>query len=65
MINRRGFSIFFMFLVIMLILFASLFAHSQEILSIGRMQSFYLKKTATIVPMPQQIALPEQPDAGE
>ncbi|MDD3146562.1 MAG: hypothetical protein PHD82_04615 [Candidatus Riflebacteria bacterium] len=56
--KRRGFSIFFIFLVIMLILFASFFSQTVEMYSIGRRQTFYLQKNAVIQPIP---VLPEVP----
>ena len=55
--NRKGFAVFLMFLVIMLVLFAGFFARSLEILSVGRIQKSYLHKNASIiqVPIPESI----------
>ncbi|HNW12976.1 MAG TPA: hypothetical protein PKI71_16565 [Candidatus Rifleibacterium sp.] len=49
--NRRGFTIFLFFLVIMIVLFGAFFAQTSEIISIGRQQSFYLKKYTSLSPV--------------
>ncbi len=49
------------FLVIMILLFASFFSQSYEMHSIGRKQKFYLQKNATVLPLPvsQELVIPE------
>lgn len=44
--NKRGFSIFLMFLVIMLVMFAGFFSRAYEMSSIGRLQRFYFDKNS-------------------
>lgn len=56
--NRRGFTIFFLFLVIMVVLFGAFFAQTREILHIGRLQSFYLKKYASLSPVAAEASAP-------
>ncbi len=60
--NRRGFSIFFLFLVIMVVLFGAFFAQTREIINIGRLQSFYLKKYATLSPVAAEVPVPLSED---
>ncbi len=60
--NRRGFTIFFLFLVIMVVLFGAFFAQTREIISIGRLQSFYLKKYASLSPVVAEIQVPLSED---
>ncbi len=53
--SRRGFTVFFLFLVIMIILFGAFFSQTREIIHIGRLQSFYLKKYASLSPVVAEI----------
>lgn len=53
--NRRGFTIFLFFLVIMIVLFGVFFAQTSEIISIGRQQSFYLKKYTSLSPVVAEV----------
>lgn len=63
MIKKKGFAVFFIFLVIMLILFASFFSQSIEMLSIGRMQSKYLAKICKVTPRLGEVFLEMTQDA--
>ncbi|GAB1352550.1 MAG TPA: hypothetical protein PLK28_03885 [Candidatus Rifleibacterium sp.] len=56
--NRRGFTIFFLFLVIMVVLFGAFFAQTSEMISVGRLQSFYLKKYASLSPVVAEVSVP-------
>lgn len=65
MTNRRGFAVFFIFLVIILLLFSSFFSQSFEMLNIGRMQSRYLARICTITPSQGEVPLTVIQDGEE
>lgn len=48
--SRRGFTVFLMFVVLLLILSSELFSQSVEILALGRMQVRLLNKQGEIRP---------------
>ncbi len=55
------------FLVVMILLFASFFSQSYEMHSIGRRQKFFLQKNATVLPMPvsTELVAPESTEPAE
>lgn len=61
--GRRGFTIFLMFMVLMLVLFSDLFSQSREINAIGKLQTRILNKYGEIRPRVDarvKLILPEE-----